>query len=44
MKNKYGSLKFVSESSTGTLYRTDKNHILKFVAEAREYVDDNSIE
>lgn len=41
---KYGNLKYVSESSTGRLFKTDKGQILKFVAEAREYVDDNSIE
>jgi len=43
-QKKYGSLKFVSESSRGNLYKTDKGRILKFVAETREYVDDNSIE
>ena len=41
---KYGNLKYVSESSTGRLFKTDKGQILKFVAEAREYIDDNSIE
>lgn len=41
---KYGNLKYVSESSTGRLFKTDKGQILKFVAEAREYVDDDSIE
>lgn len=41
---KYGNLKYVSESSTGRLFKTDKGQILKFVAEAREYVDDSSIE
>lgn len=44
MKNKYGNLKFVSESSTGRLFKTDKGRILKFVAEARELIDDSSIE
>lgn len=41
---KYGKLKFVSESSQGNLYKTEKGRILKFVTEAREYVDDSSIE
>ena len=41
---KYGNLKYVSESSTGRLFKTDKGQILKFVAETREYVDDDSIE
>lgn len=41
---KYGKLKFVSESSHGNLYKTEKGRILKFVTEAREYVDDSSIE
>ena len=43
-QKKYGNLKFVSESRRGNLYKTDKGRILKFVTEAREYVDDNSIE
>ena len=41
---KYGNLKFVSESSRGNLYKTDKGRILKFVAEAREYINDSSID
>ena len=41
---KYGKLKFVSESRHGNLYKTEKGRILKFVTEAREYVDDSSIE
>ena len=39
---KYGKLAFVSES--GKTYKTEKGHILKFVNEAREYVNDDSIE
>lgn len=41
---KYGKLKFVAESSHGNLYKTEKGRILKFVTEAREYIDDSSIE
>ena len=41
-KRKYGTLKFVSES--GRTFKTDKGEVIRFVAEAREYVDDDSIE
>lgn len=41
---RYGNLKFMSESSRGNLYKTDKGKILKFVTEAREYVNDVSID
>ena len=39
---KYGNLAFVSES--GKTYKTDKGEVIRFVNEAREYVDDDSIE
>ena len=39
---KYGKLKYVSESEN--VFRTDKGHVLRFVKEAREYVNDDSIE
>ena len=42
LKNQYGNLAYVNES--GRLYKTDKGRILKFVKEAREYVNDDSIE
>ena len=42
LKNQYGNLAYVSES--GNLYKTDKGKILKFIKEAREYVNDDSIE
>jgi len=42
LKQKYGKLKYVSES--GRYFKTDKGKILKFVKEAREYIDDNSID
>lgn len=41
-KKKYGTLKFVSES--GRTYKTDKGEVIRFVTEAREYIDDDSIE
>lgn len=42
LKSQYGNLAYVNES--GSLYKTDKGRILKFVKEAREYVNDDSIE
>lgn len=42
LQSKYGTLKYVSES--GRIFKTDKGRILKFVVEAREYIDDNSID
>ena len=42
LKNQYGNLAYVNES--GSIYKTDKGKILKFVKEAREYVNDDSIE
>lgn len=42
LQKKYGKLKFVSES--GRYYKTDKDVVLRLVKEAREYIDDDSIE
>lgn len=42
LKKQYGNLAYVNES--GSLYKTDKGKILKFVKEAREYINDDSIE
>lgn len=42
LQKKYGTLKFVSES--GNYYKTDKGQVLELYGEAREYVDDNSID
>lgn len=39
---KYGKLAFVSES--GKTYKTEKGEIIRFVTEAREYVDDDAID
>ena len=41
-QKKYGKLKYVSES--GNIYKTAKGNVIQFVSEAREYVDDNSID
>lgn len=41
-KRKYGTLKYISES--GRTYKTDKGKIIRFVTEAREYIDDDSID
>ena len=41
-KRKYGKLEFVSES--GKIYKTSNGTVLRFVTEAREYVDDDSID
>ena len=41
-QKKYGKLEYVSES--GKTYKTANGTIVRFVTEAREYVDDDSIE
>lgn len=41
-QKKYGKLKYVSES--GNIYKTAKGNVIQFVNEAREYVDDSSID
>ena len=41
-QKKYGKLEYVSES--GRTYKTANGTIVRFVTEAREYVDDDSIE
>lgn len=42
LQEKYGKLKFISES--GNVYKTDKNTVLELVTEAKEYIDDDSID
>ena len=41
-QKKYGQLKYVSES--GNIYKTANGTVVRFVNEAREYVDDDSID
>lgn len=42
LNQKYGKLKFVSES--GRYYKTDKGEVLNLFHEAKEYIDDDSID
>ena len=41
-QRKYGKLEYVSES--GNVYKTANGTVVRFITEAREYVDDDSIE
>ena len=41
-QKKYGKLKYVSES--GRTYKTENGTVVRFVTEAREFVDDDSID